>query len=62
MPLVGSMPTRTMHASFEMERAQLPRRGASTEQRQAVERGAVVLSSADHEAAMEELRQRHGEE
>ena len=31
-------------------------------QRQGVEKGAVVLTEADHEAAMEELGHRHGGE
>ena len=47
-----------LHASFEMEDAQLPQRGASSLQRQAVGLGAVVLSEADHDATMEELKRR----
>lgn len=51
-----------LHASFEMAKAELPPKGASPQQRQAVRLGARVLSEADHEAAMEELRQRAGGE
>ena len=46
----------------EMAKAELPPKGASPQQRQAVKLGARVLSEADHEAAMEELRQRAGGE
>ena len=49
-----------LHTSFEMELAALPPRGASVQQRQGVSKGAVVLAEADHEAAVEELRKRHG--
>ena len=49
-----------LHTSFEMEDAQLPPRGASSLQRQAVKLGAVVLSEADHDATMEELERRRG--
>jgi len=47
-----------LHASFHMEKAKLPPRGASSLQRQAVGLGAVVQSEADHNATMEELRRR----
>ena len=39
-------------------RAVLPERGASSQQRQGVSMGAVVLSEADHEAALLELETR----
>ena len=51
-----------LHASFAMDTAQLPPRGASKQQRDAVGKGAVVLSEADHAAAVEELKQRYGGE
>lgn len=51
-----------LHASFEMEDAQLPPRGASVQQRWAVGEGAVVLSEADHNATMEALKRRKGGE
>ena len=51
-----------LHASFEMELATAPSRGASSQQRQGVAAGAVVLAEADHNAAMEELRQRYSDE
>ena len=47
-----------LHASFEMEGAELPARGAQPMQREAVAKHAVVLSEADHEYIMEELQQR----
>uniref|UniRef100_A0A7S0L8Q6 Uncharacterized protein n=1 Tax=Coccolithus braarudii TaxID=221442 RepID=A0A7S0L8Q6_9EUKA len=47
-------------ASFEMEPAELPPRGASTLQRQAVALGALVLPEAAHEASITELKLRHG--
>ena len=49
---------QVLHVSFEMEAAQLPPRGASTIQRSAVAKGAVVLSEDDHGVIMDELRQR----
>ena len=49
-----------LQASFEMDAAELPPRGASSQQRQAVALGAVVLSESVHEATMEELERRHG--
>jgi hypothetical protein len=48
-----------LHASFGMAAAELPQRGASSQQRQAAALGAVVLSETDHEAAMKELALRH---
>ena len=50
-----------LHAGFEMEAAELPPRGASQTQRDAVERDAVVLADADHDATMAELSMRHEE-
>ena len=50
-----------LHTSFHTAKAALPPRGASSQQRQAVGLGAVVLSEADHDATMEELKQRKGE-
>ena len=50
-----------LHASFEMEHAQLPPRGASALQRQGVELGAVVMSEADHDVTMEELKLRQSD-
>ena len=47
-----------LHASFEMESAELPPRGASGMQREAVKMRAVVLTEADHETIMDELKQR----
>ena len=49
-----------LHASFGMATAALPPRGASTQQKQAVKLGSLVLGEADHDAAMEELLQREG--
>ena len=49
-----------LQASFEVEAAELPPRGASSQQRQAVALGAIVLPESVHEATMEELEQRHG--
>ena len=51
-----------LHASFEMEQAQLPPRGASSHQRQGVGLGAVVMSEADHDVTMEELKLRQAGE
>ena len=44
-----------LHTGFHMFKAKLPPRGASSQQRQAVGVGAVVLSGADRDATMEEL-------
>ena len=44
---------QVLHTSFEMEAAQLPQRGASTIQRSAVAKGAVVLSEDDHGVIMD---------
>ena len=49
---------QVLHASSETKAAQLPQRGASTIQRQAVTKGAVVLSEDDHGVIMDELKQR----
>ena len=39
-----------------MDKAKLPPRGSSQQQRDAVAKGGVVLSEADHDTAMEELQ------
>jgi len=58
-PTSVSIPAHlVLHAGFEMVRAVLPERGASSQQRQGVSMGAVVLSEADHEAALLELETR----
>ena len=49
-----------LQASFEMEAAELPPRGASSQQRQAFALGAVVLPESVHDATMEELEPQHG--
>ena len=50
-----------LHASYEMEKVQLPPRGASWQQKEAVRLGAVVMSEADHDVTMEELKLRKGD-
>ena len=45
----------TRNTGVHMSKAKLPPRGASSQQRQAVGVGAVVLSGADRDATMEEL-------
>ena len=52
-----------LSASFEMqmEPAELPPRGSSQQQREAVALGALVLPEAAHEASIMELKQRAGE-
>ena len=49
---------QVLHASLDMRLAQLPPKGASVQQREAVKKGATVLSEDDHDQIMEELRQR----
>ena len=54
-----------LHASFEMELAVLPPRGASLQQRQGVRDGAEVLAEADHDARGGNggaVRQRHSDQ
>ena len=58
-PTMVSVPAHlVLHTGFEMVRAVLPERGASSQQRQGVALGAVVLSEEDHEAALLELEAR----
>ena len=53
------MPTHfVLRARFEMPAAVLPARGASSQLRQAMELGAVVLDEDDHKGALEELENR----
>ena len=58
---------RVLHASFKVQTAELPSRGAASQlqrsRRPSLARSCtVVLSEADHDVATEELRRRHAEE
>lgn len=56
---VTTIPTHlVLTAGFKMAKAVLPTRGASSQQRQAIGYGAVVLDEEDHEGAVDELAQR----
>ena len=48
----------TQFMTLQWAFAVAPVRGASLQQRQAVELGAVVLSEEDHEASLQELKRR----
>ena len=58
-PTCATIPSHlVLHVGFEMAGAVLPVRGASSQQRQAVGLGAVILSEEDHAASVEELGRR----